>query len=314
MKSMEKSYGKKDMKSYEKVYKLINARIRLVLDFVESRKTLEADLKSKQKYEYINMENPKTFDDKLWYMKRHFFSPLAVKCADKVLAREYVKDCGFGEILVPVHGIYESIDDVDFGLVPDECYIKCNGTSGCNYLYKKNQTDEKWIKKLFQLYQRRNYYKVSKEWVYKDARHQIIIEEKLEEEEGESLKDYRMFCFHGSLKVVMVNIGTATKQGEHAKEVLRSFYTPEFEWIQELRILGDRAASKRVDKPKNWDKMVEIAEKLSQPFAFCRVDLYNVTGKIYFSEMTFFPNGGINNIKPDEWGGGIWNMVRFGKV
>lgn len=262
---------KKDLSFIDRQYRLLKIRIKLLLDFRRAGMSFEQVLQSNQKKEPINIENPKTFDDKIWYMKKHFYSSLAVQCADKVQVRDYVKKCGLEEILVPVYGVYASADEIDFAELPDECYIKCNHTSGCNYLYRKRQTDEKWLRKLFSLYLKRNHYNVGREWVYRDIPPRIIAEHKLESKEG--LRDYRMFCFDGEVKVVMVNVGTATENGEHAKNVFRSFYTPDFEQIKDLRILGDEAASKGLTKPKGWNKMVDIAQKLSKPFAFCRVDL-----------------------------------------
>lgn len=290
---------KSDIKLHEKMYRLFKIRVVLMIDKIRSRISFDDILKFKQKRWSIDIENPKTFDDKLWYMKKYFYSPLAVKCADKVRVREYVKECGLEEILVPVYGVYEKMEEIDFSDIPDKSYIKCNHSSGGNYLYRKNQTDEAWLRKLFNLYLKRNYYNESKEWVYKDISPRIIIEKELKSKEP--LRDYRMFCFDGEVKVVMVNVGTATENGEHAKNVFRSFYTPDFEQIKDLRILGDEAASKGLTKPKGWNEMVDIAQKLSKPFAFCRVDLYNIDGKIYLSEMTFFPNAGINNFQPQEW-------------
>lgn len=288
-----------DINIFEKQYRLLKIKMKLFLDSMRSRKSFDEILEINRKKEPIDIENPKTFDDKIWYMKKHFYSSLAVQCADKVQVREYVKKCGLEEILVPVYGVYASAEKIDFTEFPDECYIKCNHTSGCNYLYRKGQTDEKWLRKLFSLYLKRNHYNVGREWVYRGIPPRIIVEKELKSKEP--LRDYRMFCFDGEVKVVMVNVGTATENGEHAKNVFRSFYTPDFEQIKDLRILGDEAASKGLTKPKGWNEMVDIAQKLSKPFAFCRVDLYNIDGKIYLSEMTFFPNAGINNFQPQEW-------------
>lgn len=299
---MNISRTKKDIGTFEKLYRLLKIRVHLALDALRARKSFEKILEMNRKKEPIDIENPKTFDDKLWYMKKHFYSSLAVRCADKLLVREYVKECGLEEILVPMYGGgVSSPDEIDFTSLPDECYIKCNHTSGCNYLYRKGLTDEVWLKKLFALYLKRNYYNRSKEWSYRDIPPRIIFEKKLESRDKQPLRDYRMFCFDGKLKIVMVNVGTATEQGEHSKNVYRSFYSPDFEQIPELCILGDEPARRVLEKPENWDKMVQIAERLSEPFAFCRVDLYNIDGKIYLSELTFFPNAGVNRFKPDEW-------------
>lgn len=293
-----------DLGTYEKLYRLLRIRAKLIFNLIMAQKEFDAILKFKSsiiKKQFINVEEPMTFDDKLWYMKKHFYSHLAARCADKVSVRDYAAECGLKEILVPICGVYSSLNEVDFSGLPDECYIKCSHTSGYNYLYRKGVTDEAWLKKLFALYLKNNQYDTTREWVYRDIPHRIIIEKKCENKDGSPLLDYRMFCFDGKLKLVMVNAGTATEQGEHAEGVRRSFYTPEFEAIPELSILGDAAGNTICSKPMGWDKMADIARRLSSPFAFCRVDLYNIDGKVYLSEMTFFPNSGVNLIKPEEW-------------
>jgi hypothetical protein len=290
---------KNDINTLEKIYRLLKIRVKLVLDKNKSKKSFEKIVENNRKKESIDIDNPKTFDDKLWYIKKHFYSDLAAKCADKVLVREYVKQCGLEDILVPIYGIYDKASDIDFKNLPDECYIKCNHTSGCNYLYRKGKTDEKWLRKLFSLYLKRNYYNVKREWVYKYITPKIIAEKVLECEGG--LVDYRMFCFNGKLQMVLVKKGTATELGEHSKIAERSFYTREFEWLPDVTILNKDKAIKPVEKPYDFEKMVSIAEKLSAPFEFCRVDLYNIEGRIYLSELTFFPTGAVNIFKPQEF-------------
>ncbi len=295
-------HGKQcDIGEVAKLHRLIKIRMKLIACSVFEKLRFETILWMNRKREKIDIDNPKTFDDKMWYMKKYFYSPLVEKCADKATVRDYVKECGLEDILVPVYGIYDSLDEADFEMFPEECYIKCNHSSGYNYLYQKNRTDERWLKKLFHLYQKYNYYAVKREWSYKNIVPRIVLEKKLESKNGQPLLDYRLFCFDGILKLVMVNRGTATSEGEHASGVQRSFYTPDFQRIPEITILGDLPSSLNLDKPKEWDRMVDISQILSKPFAFCRVDLYNIDGKVYLSEMTFFPNSGVNCFQPHEW-------------
>lgn len=295
-------HGKKyDIGKATKLHRLIKIRMKLIICSVFHKLRFETILWLNRKREPIDIDNPKTFDDKMWYMKKHFYSALVERCADKVTVRDYVKECGLESILVPIYGIYDSLDQVDFQSLTEECYIKCNHSSGYNYLYRKDRTDEKWLKKLFHLYQKYNYYAVKREWSYKNIVPQIVLEKKLSSKTGRPLLDYRLFCFDGVLKLVMVNKGTATCEGEHSSEVQRSFYTCDFQHIPEITILGDNQSTSIQQKPQEWEKMVEVAQVLSKPFTFCRIDLYNVDGKIYLSEMTFSPNSGVNQIQPYEW-------------
>lgn len=295
-------HGKKyDIEKAAKLHRLVKIRMKLIICSVFRKLRFDTILWLNRKREPIDIDNPKTFDDKMWYMKKHFYSALVERCADKVTVRDYVKECGLESILVPIYGIYDSLDQVDFQSLPEECYIKCNHSLGYNYLYRKDRTDEKWLKKLFHLYQKYNYYAVKREWSYKNIVPRIVVEKKLQSKDGQQLLDYRLFCFEGVLKLVMVNKGTATSEGEHASGVQRSFYTPDFEWLPDVTILGDRPSSLALDKPQEWDEMVDAAQILSKPFIFCRVDLYSLDGSVYLSEMTFFPNSGINQFCPYEW-------------
>lgn len=295
-------HGKEhDIGNAAKFQRLIKIRMKLIACSVFKKLSFETILWMNRIREPIDINNPKTFDDKMWYMKKHFYSALVEKCADKVTVRDYVKECGLEDILVPIYGIYDSLDEVDFQTLPEECYIKCNHSSGYNYLYRKNRTDENWLKKLFCLYQKYSYYAVKREWSYKNIVPRIVLEKKLQSKNGQPLLDYRMFCFQGVLKLVMVNKGTATSEGEHASGVQRSFYTPDFQWIPDITIMGDSPSPMALEKPLGWDEMVSAAQILSKPFAFCRVDLYFIDGKVYLSEMTFFPNSGVNRFQPQEW-------------
>lgn len=284
-----------------KFYKLLRIKVKLIVCSIFEKLRFEDVLWIARRRESINIDCPKTFDDKLWYMKKHFYSPLVEMCADKARVRDYVRECGLEEILVPIYGVYDTLDEVDFEDLPNECYIKCNHSSGYNYLYRKNKVDEKWLRKLFALFQKYNYYAVKREWSYKNVVPRIVLEKRLQNKDGKALLDYRLFCFDGILKLVMVNNGTVTIEGEHADSVERSFYSPDFVWIPEITILGDKRSSKAIEKPQGWDKMVSVAQTLSKPFVFCRVDLYNVDGKVYLSEMTYFPNSGVNMFQPNEW-------------
>ncbi len=298
---MERDGKECDIGKIARLHRLIKIRMKLIACSILGKLDFQTILWMNRKREPIDIDHPKTFDDKMWYMKKHFYSSLVEKCADKVTVRDYVKECGLEDILVPLYGIYDSLDEVDFQLLPEECYIKCNHSSGYNYLYRKNRTDEKWLKQLFHLYQKYNYYAVKREWSYKNTVPRIVLEKKLQSKNGQPLLDYRLFCFHGVLRLVMVNKGTTTSEGEHASGVQRSFYTSDFERIPDITIMGDRPSPLKLDKQQRWNSMVDVAQILSKPFAFCRIDLYNIDGKVYLSEMTFFPNSGVNRFQPYEW-------------
>ncbi len=291
------------MYSKKELYIICKTCYKLLTDKFRSYKSIEklAETMEKRGYEgyHINIENPVGFDDKIWWIKKYAHSDLMVQCADKIGVREYVENLGLGKYLVPIYGVWESAKSIDFEKLPD-CYIKCNHTSGANYLYKKGETSESFLRNLFSLYLKRDYSRVNYEWVYIDIPRRVFAEKILEG--AEPFKDYRLFCFDGKCKLVMVNTGMVTNEGEHAHHgVSRTFYNSQYEPISDITIKGDVPCTTFFEKPSNWDEMVDVAEKLSTPFPFVRIDLYNIDGTIYLSEMTFLPNGGTNFFQPREW-------------
>ncbi len=249
----------------------------------------------------LNTENPQTFDEKLWYLKLHERDPLLTICTDKYRVRDYVTKCGLSHLLNNLYGVYDSFEEIPFETLPEAFFIKCNHTSGTNVIYDRNQKfDYKFYKHEFDFWMQRNYYWGSREWNYKDISPKIICEKILRDKNGKLPMDYKLMCFGGKVKLLFLDIGVATSQGEHAEHYYRNIYDRDFK-LMPIKETRENYLENPVDKPENWDLMIEYAEKLAQPFKTCRVDLYNVDGKIYFGEITFYHGGGCNNIQPDEW-------------
>jgi hypothetical protein len=250
---------------------------------------------------YLDLENPKTYDEKVWYLKLHERDPLQTKCSDKCTVREYVKECGLGHTLNEVYGVYASFKDIPFEKLPERFFVKCTHTSGANVIYDRNKPfDYVYNKNEFNYWMKRDYFWGSREWNYKGLVPKIICEEILEDKNGKLPIDYKIMCFGGEAKMLFLNIGLSTATGEHADDAYCNIYDRDFNL---LPIVDERENYKGNDivKPDNWDKMIEYAEILSKPFRHCRVDLYNVDGKIYFGEITFHHGGGCNGIEPEEW-------------
>lgn len=250
----------------------------------------------------LNLENPVTFSEKLWYLKLSNRDPLMTKCSDKYLAREYVRECGLAHILIELYAVYDSVAEIDFDKVPTPCFFKCNHTSGYNAIYDRSkQFDIRDFKRKFKFMLTQNYYINSREWNYKNIKPRIICERVLEDPSSKvGIIDYRFFCFNGSAKFMTVNIGTSAKDGTHSKAALRNLYDLDFNLL-DVRINRQPFPPELVPKPNNLAEMCTYAETLSKPFPHCRVDFYNIDGTIYFGEMTFYSGGGFNKIEPKEW-------------
>ncbi len=242
----------------------------------------------------LDLRNPKTFNEKIQWLKLYWQDPMVAKCADKYDLREYVEECGVGEILNSIYGVYESVEDINFEKLPKKFALK--GTHGCGYNLickdksKLNINDAKEISKKW-LNSRYAY--VAAEVQYDKMKPKIIIEKFIEGTNGKSLVDYKIFCFNGNPIVTMVC-------EERGKDKRAKYYFYDNYW----NILPYNKDSKEIisnnkicheNKPKSFNKMIEYSKILSKKFPFVRVDFYDVDGKAILGEMTFTPCGGIDS-------------------
>lgn len=248
----------------------------------------------------LNLESPETYDEKLWYLNlKQEELELKKKCTDKVTVREYVEQCGLKDILNEVYGVYDSFEEIPFTELPETVFLKCAHRSGANALYKKGEFDYQYHKNSFDYWMKKDYYKVNRERNYKGLKPHIICEKVLRDEKGKLPLDYKFFCFHGTVRFLTLEIGCASETGAHSEEYFRNVYDCDFNLlpVRETReiYLGE------IKKPQNFDMMLNYAEILSAPFRHCRVDLYNIAGKIYFGEITFYHGAGCNHFIPESW-------------
>ena len=276
---------------------IYNYRYRLMSD----RTYAEKMYKTKMGIE-LNLDNPKTFDEKLWWLKNNYHNPLMTICADKYWVSEYLKPLGYEDLIVEKYAVYNKFEDIEFDKLPDRFFIKTTHGSGTNIIYDKNKPfDYKKYKKIFNKALKQNYFNVHREWCYKNIEPKIICEKILIEKGKEAPMDYKLFCFNGKVEFVTVTLSCSHADGSHRDILDKNYYTRNFEFIN-VRFNDDNNFDpKLVEKPKNLDEMIEIAEKLSKPFPEVRVDMYNIDGKIYFSEMTFYHNGGYNESTPKDF-------------
>ena len=249
----------------------------------------------------LNLESPNTFNEKLWWLKLNNRDPLLTLCSDKVSVREYVKECGLENILNTFYGVYDDATKINFDNLPEKAFIKTSHGSGTNIIWDKSIDfdKEKFIKQ-FNYSLNQNYYWQSREWNYKNIKPRIIVEKVFENKENRPLIDYRFLCFDGVVKLIFVDIETAAKDGSHSPYAKRNIYDKKFNYL-DIKVSRDSFDKSMIIKPKNFDEMIKCAEKLASPFPFCRVDLYNIDGKIYFGEITFYPGGANQIVEPEEW-------------
>lgn len=249
----------------------------------------------------LNLDNPRTFDEKLWWLKLNNRDPLLTKCSDKYLVREYVEECGLGHILNELYGVYDNADDIRYELLPERFIIKCNHASGGNIICNDKSTfPREKAAKFLNTKLKSNYYVQSREWNYKDIRPRIICERLLRDKEDKLPVDYKFLCFGGIPKMVFVDLGLCNEDGSHKYGARRNVYDRDFNLL-DVKVTRERYPSELARRPDNFEEMWDYAKILSKPFPHCRVDLYNIDDKIYFGEITFYHMGGCNNIEPEEW-------------
>lgn len=259
----------------------------------------------------LNLENPVTYNEKLWWLKINNRDPLLTICSDKFKVRDYVEEKGLKHILTNIYGVHDNAEKVQFEKLPDKAFIKCTHGSGTNVLFDKTKRfDEKSFEKKFNYALKQNYYLQSREWNYKNIEPQLIIEEYLDIKDEKGLVDYRFLCFDGKVRLIFADIETADLDGSHNPYAKRNVYDENFNYL-DITVGREKFDKDLLSKPLNFQKMVEYAEILSDPFVHCRVDFYNINGKIYFGEITFYPGGGTQKITPSEFDVQMGNWINI---
>ncbi len=248
----------------------------------------------------LNLKNPVTFNEKLWWLKINYRIPLMTQCSDKVKVHDYLDEIGLGHLSNPIRGVYDAAEDVPLNEMQGKFYIKCNHVSGVNAFFDSNNSsnfNRKRFNKEFNKALKKNYYYQSREWNYKNIIPKILVEDFMESQS--KLADYRFFCFHGKVKLVFVDIEAALEDGKHNPKARRNIYDEHFN-LQNFTVAKDNYDESLIEKPNNFQLMVEYAEKIAEPFIFCRVDLYNNDGEIKFGEITFYPGGATQQFSTEE--------------
>lgn len=256
----------------------------------------------------LNLRNPQTFSEKLQWLKLYNRKPEYTVLVDKVKVKEYVASVIGKEFIIPTLGVWEDPDDIDFGELPNRFVLKCNHNSGTGmYICKdKNKIDIKKIKSELRKGLKENYYSRNREWPYKNVERRVFAEKYMEDQFGE-LRDYKFFCFDGEVKALF--IASDRSKGEHA--VKFDFFDENFRHLPFTN--GHPNADLCIEKPDSFEEMKLLAEKLAKGIPHVRIDLYDVNGKIYFGEMTFFHWSGMMPYEPEVWDYrfGEWLKIHF---
>ncbi len=237
----------------------------------------------------LELDNPKGLNEKIQWLKIYYRDPLYVVCADKYSVRDYVKSQGYEEILNELYSVFESSSEVNFGNLPDKFALKATHGCGTNIICEDKQAlnTEKSKKKIAK-WMKQTTGTTTGEKHYKFIKPRIIVERYIGNDDGTLPLDYKIYCFNGKPYCICVY----SDRDKITLRTKRAYF--DFDWRPLNIVTKDFYTDpKRFSRPSSLDKMYEVAQALSKPFPFVRVDLYEYNERVIFGEMTFTPTGGL---------------------
>lgn len=243
----------------------------------------------------LDLENPVLYTEKLQWLKLYDHRPEYAVMVDKYAAKEFVTERIGAEYVIPLLGVWDRVEDIDFDSLPQRFVLKTTHDSGGIVICKdKDRLDIPAAKKKLGYFMKREYYDCNREWPYKNVPHRIIAEPYLEDNRYGELRDYKFFTFGGEPKVLYIAQGRSGRE-----ETVADFFDMDFRHLPFT--IDHEMASVPPEKPENFELMKAFAAKLSEGTPQLRVDFYEVDGKVYFGEMTFFHCSGMAPFHPEAW-------------
>lgn len=248
----------------------------------------------------LNLNNPQTYNEKLQWLKLYDHNPIYTVMVDKYAVKDYVANIIGYKYIIPTLGVWDKFEDIDFEMLPNQFVLKCTHDSGGLVICKdKSKFNINLARKKINNSLKQNFYYYGREWPYKNVKPRIIAEKYMEQsienranKENSTLNDYKIYTFNGKAKMCMIN----QDRGHHTRADYfdENFNKFDFTW-------GYDHADVSPKKPKNYEKMFELAEMLAEGTIELRVDFYEVDGNIYFGELTFFDGSGFDKIEPKSY-------------
>jgi hypothetical protein len=273
---------------------LIRSAKILNLDGLIPDKTFQNLIYYRKYARWIDWENPKTFNEKLQWLKVYNRRPEYTDMVDKIKVKEYVAKKLGEEYIIPTLGVWDRAEDIDFNQLPDKFVLKCNHDSGSVCICKDKSTfDFEATKRKLNRCLKKDMFRPGREWPYKNVERKIFAEALLGDHETNDLRDYKVFNFNGEPKIIQVDF-------DRFSHHMRNVY--DLDWNRlEMEIQYPSNPEKVIDKPQNLQAMLNAATVLSEGIPHARTDFYCVDGKLYFGEITFFHGSGYEVFRPEEW-------------
>lgn len=264
-------------------------------DKMPDREYIEKRFKATQRYP-LDLEHPRTFNEKLQWLKLYNRKPEYTMMVDKYKVREYIAETIGEEYLIPLLGLWDDPEEIDFDSLPDQFVLKCNHNSGLGmYICKdKSKLDIKKVKADLRKGLKQDYYLTGREWPYRDVPRKIICEKYMEDRRLAELRDYKFFCFGGVAKCYKIDF-------DRFIEHRANYYDMDHNVLKLGETICPPDFNKEIKPPKSIERMKKLAEKLSANTPFLRVDFYDVNGNVYFGELTFFPASGFGTFTDSKW-------------
>lgn len=249
----------------------------------------------------LDLTAPQTYNAKIQWYKLFYRNELFVLCADKYRVREYFVQKKLSQYQVQLYGVWDSYNEIDWDLLPNQCVIKTNHAAGQVWIIRDKQSfNKRKFKKSVTEAIECKFGEKDAQFHYSQIEPKIIAEEYLEDDAG-SLNDYKIYCFHGKAHYIQVDFDRFSSH---------SYAIYDRNWND----TGCRDGKKTVERPKKLNRMLEIAETLSEDFPHVRIDLFYVNNRIYLGEMTFTTGSGFDSFTPDKWDkifGDCWDISRI---
>ncbi|MGM9551702.1 MAG: ATP-grasp fold amidoligase family protein [Clostridia bacterium] len=290
------------------IKKLLDTGFRLHLfDKMSDEKYLKMIYKARMGKE-LNLENPQSYNEKLQWLKLYDRKDIYTTMVDKYAVKEYVAELIGEEYIIPTLGLWDNFDEIGFDDLPEQFVLKCTHDSGGLVICTdKSKLDKDAAKKKINKCLKTNFYSYGREWPYKNVPRKIIAEKYMVDESGTELKDYKFFCFDGEVKAMFI----ASDRANPNEETKFDFFDRDFNHLPFTN--GHPNSDREVQKPQGFDKMVELAEVLSKGLPHVRIDFYDIYGKVYFGEITFFHWSGMTPFEPEEWDNTFGSWIKLPK-
>jgi hypothetical protein len=270
-------------------------------DLEQKKHFLEQTVESELGY-FPDIENPKTFNEKIQWYKLYYNDPLIARCIDKVSFKDYIDEVLGSEYIIPTLGVYSNADEIDFDVLPDQFVAKANfGSCAREIIIVPDKS------KLDMAVARKTISGWKKPWWrsawggYEFVQPKILIEKYVEQLAGQ-VYDYKLWCFNGDPVLVSVH---SDRFVHHTVDIF------DLDWKKQPFAFNHPNSQKEIEPPLHFPQMIEISKRLSKPFPLVRVDFYEVEDRICVGELTFYPGGGTGYFEPKEWDHKIGEMLKM---